>query len=88
MIDLTQFAKTQFYAGKPDEASPSLLRWKDHESEMEVRSDANGNITAVMMSGNMEWQCALDKDSLKESIDAALEDACDLGRSANWSNDE
>lgn len=87
-IDLSKFAKTQFYAGPPDEATPDRLLWKAwYGHTMEVKN-IDGDPIAVMCHGQTEWRASIDPEDIVKSIDAALENACDLGRIANESNDE
>ena len=85
-MDLTGFAKFQFYAGKPTTARVDELIWKGHDYDMAVRFDGPA-LVAVMTSGNCEWKTNIDMLDITASIDAALEDACDLGRTANYSKD-
>lgn len=85
--DLSVYAKTMFYAGKPETATPELLRWHGHDYHMEVRSEG-GSVVATMTSGNCEWRTEIDPGNFLNDVNDALEDACHLGHAINWTNDE
>jgi hypothetical protein len=86
MANLKELAKVNFYAGPPDEAHSDRLVWDGDDYAMEVIIQADG-LVAVMSSGNCKWITSIDIDNIKNSIDHALEDACNLGRIANYSRD-
>lgn len=85
-VDLRQFAKTNFYAGPPTSATENKLIWDGQEYSMVVYTEGDA-IVAMMHSGNMEWRTYISLGDIKGQINACLEDACDLGRIANYSRD-
>jgi hypothetical protein len=85
---LRQIVDTTFYAGPPTRATESELVWDGHDYAMRVVTEGSDALVAIMTSGNMEWRTYIGTSDIKGQIDAALQDACDLGRIANWSNDE
>lgn len=86
-FDLTIFGGFEFYAGRPKIASETELKWRGHDYSCRVESGSDG-IFAEMNSGQMVWRCPIDPENFIQDVDGALEDACNLGRIANWSNDE
>lgn len=77
MSDLTKYADTMFYAGKPDEAGPTRLAWNGFDYSMSVVA-LGDRIEASMAAGNCVWSTPIGPASFVEDVDAALQDACQL----------
>lgn len=86
-MDFLQYKDIQFYAGKPTTARAEELIWDGLDYSLTVREDDSG-LHAIMTGGNCEWRTWIDPASFVDGVNAALEDACDLGRTVDWSNDE
>lgn len=73
----------QFYAGKPTLVEPYRLVWDALDYHMEVVA-AGDSLTAIMSSGKCEWRTSIDPSQFMSDVNEALEDACYLGRAANF----
>ena len=83
---LEAHAATTFYAGKPTLVEPYRLVWDDIDYRLEVIA-AGDDLTAIMSSGNCEWRTSIDPSQFVSDVNDALEDACQLGHTANYIRD-